>query len=1056
MNKQMILSINQFYKEYKLVIVYNIRKMTKNNTITSNMNNISKEDEETDWEMMNMISEYFERTKQAQEKHGKKTIVLMQCGTFFEVYSYKFPNDEEFQGSLIQEFSDLCNMQISRKKIKYKNNGEVVYMAGFRDYSLEKYLKRLVDEQFTVVVIIQQEKQTATSKKMTRIEKGVYSPGTHVAYEPDTDKQWNKHTMSIWVHQYKKQYIIGVAILNVFTGKTFISEQTITDSKLQMTSFDELDKCLNIYRPKEVLWVCDNPEVLENVHALRDMYMHKYTSEHNTVKNAEQQVYQRHILAKYFGEGAFSQCSEFSLYELATQSLCLLIHFIEERNPQLCRHLQMPVWENNSKYVFLANHALDQLNILDRNNHNSNSTSSLSSVHNWTNKCVTTMGKRQFLQLLTHPTYDEDALQCEYDIMNKWMTEHEEMIDLMRKQMKPIYDIDALTRQVITRRMYPCSLFRLYNSVHRIEQILVCMEEMPWMFSYLGISCWKTLKTQLHQFISFVENRVHLEYASTISQLSTFEQPLFKSGYYPPLDELMTEFKVRKSQLDTIQLFWERQMSPNSTVGTYVKRKPDKTTVTSHTNLQMTNTRCKALQQKMKDSKGEIMLDNGVKFYWKDVHFTPANKQNMEIRFPVCDMICKSLDDFQEKMNLLTQEIFLNILEEIENEHVDILDKCSEIISKFDVLLNKCFIAQKYHYTRPIIQNGAEKSFVKAYGLRHILIEHLNTQELYVSNDVLLGAEDDIDGMLLFGTNMAGKTSAMRALGICMIMAQAGLFVPCQKFIYKPYKSIFTRILNQDNLFKGQSTFSVEMSELRVIAQYANENSLVLGDELCSGTETVSALSIMMTSLLRLHERRSSFLFATHFHEILDFEELQNMKRLKCYHLTVSYDVDNDVLVYDRKLKEGSGPRSYGLDVCEALYLDKEFLEKACEIRRMHFPEYEGSLSQIKTHYNAQKVKDSCELCGKKCEEIHHLQEQQYADAGGYIANEFHKNHPANLMGLCEGCHLKMHHHDKDEMLKGDVSPLSENETLGTKPKRKIVKRVVRKKVINGTIVHTL
>ena len=74
-------------------------------------------------------------------------------------------------------------------------------------------------------------------------------------------------------------------------------------------------------------------------------------------------------------------------------------------------------------------------------------------------------------------------------------------------------------------------------------------------------------------------------------------------------------------------------------------------------------------------------------------------------------------------------------------------------------------------------------------------------------------------------------------------MAQAGLFVPCEKFEYYPYKNIFSRILGNDNLFKGLSTFAVEMSELRHILRYTDENSLILGDELCSGTEIESAIS---------------------------------------------------------------------------------------------------------------------------------------------------------------------------------------------------------------------
>ena len=92
-------------------------------------------------------------------------------------------------------------------------------------------------------------------------------------------------------------------------------------------------------------------------------------------------------------------------------------------------------------------------------------------------------------------------------------------------------------------------------------------------------------------------------------------------------------------------------------------------------------------------------------------------------------------------------------------------------------------------------------------------------------------------------------------------MAQSGFYVPCSQFTYKPYKAIFSRILGNDNLFKGLSTFAVEMSELRTILQLADENSLILGDELCSGTETESALSIFVSGLQHLYHVNSKVIF---------------------------------------------------------------------------------------------------------------------------------------------------------------------------------------------------
>jgi DNA mismatch repair protein MutS len=200
------------------------------------------------------------------------------------------------------------------------------------------------------------------------------------------------------------------------------------------------------------------------------------------------------------------------------------------------------------------------------------------------------------------------------------------------------------------------------------------------------------------------------------------------------------------------------------------------------------------------------------------------------------------------------------------------------------------------------------------------------------------------------------------------------------------------------------------MSELRIILKMADKNSLILGDELCSGTETESALSIFVAGLMDLTKKQSSFIFATHFHEILKFDEITSLSTVSTKHMAVRYDRENDCLIYDRKLRDGSGPRTYGLEVCKSLYLEDEFLEIAYSLRNKYYPETKGSLSSPTTIYNAKKVKGTmCENCGKnKGEEIHHLQQQKDANDDGFIGS-FHKNHPANLEYLCQECHDKIH-----------------------------------------------
>jgi DNA mismatch repair protein MutS len=130
--------------------------------------------------------------------------------------------------------------------------------------------------------------------------------------------------------------------------------------------------------------------------------------------------------------------------------------------------------------------------------------------------------------------------------------------------------------------------------------------------------------------------------------------------------------------------------------------------------------------------------------------------------------------------------------------------------------------------------------------------------------------------------------------------------------------------------------------------------------------------------------------------------------------MEVIYDKERDVLVYDRKLRDGPGNSMYGLEVCKSLNLPTEFLDAAYEIRMKYHPQARSILSLKTSHYNAKKIVGMCEKCGKQMgTEVHHLQHQSEANNDGMIINFdgiFHKNNLANLMTLCETCHNETHY----------------------------------------------
>jgi hypothetical protein len=197
------------------------------------------------------------------------------------------------------------------------------------------------------------------------------------------------------------------------------------------------------------------------------------------------------------------------------------------------------------------------------------------------------------------------------------------------------------------------------------------------------------------------------------------------------------------------------------------------------------------------------------------------------------------------------------------------------------------------------------------------------------------------------------------------------------------------------------------MLELRNIFKRCNSRSLVLGDELCRGTESVSGKSIVAAGIWKLRKSNSQFIFATHLHGLDDIPEVKILEHVEAYHLSVKYDKQTDKLIYDRKMKKGSGSSLYGLEVCKAMDMDNEFLELANKIRKREAGEYETLLGdEKKSQYNNNIYMDKCEICGNKAEETHHIKYQKDADNTGFVGH-VHKNNQSNLVPLCKECHKK-------------------------------------------------
>jgi DNA mismatch repair protein MutS len=243
-------------------------------------------------------------------------------------------------------------------------------------------------------------------------------------------------------------------------------------------------------------------------------------------------------------------------------------------------------------------------------------------------------------------------------------------------------------------------------------------------------------------------------------------------------------------------------------------------------------------------------------------------------------------------------------------------------------------------------------------------------------------------------------------------MAQMGCFVPAERMVYYPFKTLYTRILGNDNIFRGLSSFALEMTELRSILRDSNKNSLILGDEICRGTEIYSALSIVSSAVSILCKRRTNFLFATHLHKLHEIDIIREAKNLRHFYIDLQFSEGR--IVFGRKIFEGIGEKLYGIEVAEYIIDNEEFQRLATKTRRQLLDKSHGcgggDGGPKSSTYNSATYVDECAICGAKGGQldVHHIHSQKYADCNDTI-EYFNKNHGGNLVVLCVDHHNQVH-----------------------------------------------
>lgn len=988
-----------------------------------------------------VVEQYMDALKLHQQKLKKdKVTVLMQVGDFLEIYGLIYPDGSK-EGN-IWEFCDNVNLRIGPKAMKVYNNPAIeVYMGGVQPANANTYIQKAVDK-FGWTVVIYEQERIGNSKKFERKESSIISPGINI-----NSDNFSNTTMVIYLEQVKN-YIslnkinepvvnIGLAFIDCITGENGIMAINNNPASDLSIALDELLKLLTIKNPNELEIYISNVDITDDdlVNSLHlfnhqfkiirepiDEKFEKLRYQHNLLDN----VYTRH---RGINDILQQLDIEDQSHYYSRIALCILIEYILNHDKTIIEKLEKPeIIINSDKYLMLANNCLEQLDIIDnlKSIYNINSNQGLGrrkSLLELLDNTKTPLGRIKLRQRLSIPITDTTILIKRYNNISEFIDIHSKYlinkpndkngspIFQIRRILGYIKNIDNYLRKIITGKITPIDIESY------IESLSKCLETINYYK--------KNVDNNYTSLYDILPNENTINILSTL--IETFKKSLilencryfwsditnniFVLGVSQPLDDLQKEIDLDRTFVDSL-IKELTSLSDKEGAKTGTINMADNATSGIH--IYTTTSRKDILENYFSKQGSSIIVGKQV-ITGKDIKFLKMKESKWQIDVPYLKISSGTLKSNLEQLIKLVKVEFIKWCHNTITNNLDILEclnNVSVFIAELDLIQSNTLNAINNGYCKPIIQLK-QHSYLDVKQIRHPIIEQISTSTKYVPNDIKLGL-DNTSGILLFGVNAVGKSSLMKSIGINIIMAQAGMFVSATEFVYHPYKYLFTRIRNNDNLYAGLSSFEVEMKEFKVILKYANENSIILGDELAAGTSSEDATALVASGVGQLSKRNSSFLFATHLHFLAQMPYIKSLTNVKLFHLLVEKDPTNPKrLIYNRKILEGNGPKSYGILVCESMGLDDSFIEKAKELRStLNIVSDADLYKPTESKYNHNKLVTLCEVCNDIADDVHHINQQCTANEHNLIHSLdgiFHKNKLWNLVSLCKSCHQNVH-----------------------------------------------
>jgi len=949
---------------------------------------------------------YLRQYEEQSAKHGEKTAILLQVGKFYEMYD-SVDVSSGLPRANVTVLAEICGCAVEPQSTQ---PGTLRLFWGFPTTSLPKYERMLIAAGYTVVVIVQNKDSFGDVE--SRTIDYVSSPGTYWDHEGGLAVRREEQVMlSVYIEPCttKPLWFLASTAFDIMTGKLTSTETEISlvDGK---PVCDAIAPFWSMYPPAEtvVYWCSAAPppagDVLADIFFLNRSPIHVHALDPSVENSVAKDRLRLALCSELFQRTALSITEQLGvgMYHFARRSLYQLLEFVRDHTPSYLSSLYAHTMWLPDDNVLLGNTALTQLAMVS-----SNPDKPQESLLYWLQKAHTSMGKRALRERCLKPIACIEELEARQARIEALRSADRAPIE---SGLKGMCDLARMSRKFQLGHGTTDALILFVNTYEKASVLETLTrgklygpqdgpqdepQDGPQEPHHSGAGLASHLASLLNVWDvdRLRANKAQIETAVAVALGSVHP---WKRGIHAELDACEEEWKVLETEVLALKGRMEELLQETGVITWTLKEDVPFTLVTTARRAtQIEALSKKALKVEVRHEKWGT-AKTAVTLTAEPIRV--ANEKAVRLR---------------TQWKALVEETWKKTWQTWLAAERAGLEQLIEFVGRLDTECALASLAEKYGYVRPRYEAKEREAGFVVKDLRHPIIERILTVP-YVPHSLAFGSFASSSassafsntipstpcGMLLYGVNAAGKSSLGKAIGLAVLMAQCGMPVPASEMTIVPYTAVFTRILGNDNLWAGMSSFVVEMTEFRSILRSAGPKMLVIGDELCAGTETASATAIVAAGIQTLVSRGAHFFFATHLHELAD---MKLSPSVRSFHLTVRSE--NETLVYDRKLREGCGSPMYGLEVCRGLDMDPEFLKAAFAFRKR--------LTHMNTshtsRYNATVVVDRCAVCESRSGlETHHIVHQ--ADAvEGRISPGKHVHSAENLVVLCEECHAQHH-----------------------------------------------